>query len=80
MDLSIAAIPCPVCEDPASNRTPPDFDGLIIRCDKCRDFEISGTALGKLQELDLLERNDVLRKAQQLAAPGGRPTITTTCF
>ena len=80
MDLSIPAIPCPVCEDPASNRTPPDFDGLIIRCDKCRDFEISGTALGQLQKLDLLERIDVLRKAQRFAAPGARPTITTTCF
>ena len=76
MDLSIPAIPCPVCEDPASNLTPPHFDGVIIRCDKCRDFEISGMAFGKLQELDLLERIDVLRKAQKLAEPGARPTIT----
>ena len=25
---------------------PPDFDGLIIRRDHCRDYEVSGTALG----------------------------------
>jgi hypothetical protein len=46
-------------------RTPPDFDGLIFRCDHCRDYEVSGTALGQLEKLDLLERIDVLRKAQQ---------------
>jgi hypothetical protein len=77
MELSI---PCPVCEDPARNRTPADFDGLIIRCDKCRDFDVSGTALGKLQKLDLVDRIDVLRKAQELAAPGVRPAITYACF
>jgi hypothetical protein len=80
MDRSIPSIPCPVCEDPASNRTPPDFDGLIIRCDHCRDFEVSGTALSKLEKLVLLERIDVLRKAQQKAEPGRRAVITTACF
>ena len=80
MDRSIPSIPCPVCEDPASNRTPPDFDDLIIRCDHCCDYEVSGTALGKLEKLDLLERIDVLRKAQQKSEPGRRAVITTDCF
>jgi hypothetical protein len=73
-------IPCPVCEDPARNRTPPGFDGQIIHCDKCRDFEVSGTALRELQKLDLLERIDVLRRAQSLAAPGERPAINRGLF
>ena len=59
---------------------PPDFDGLIIRRDHCRDYEVSGTALGKLEKLDLLERIDVLRKAQQKAEPGRRAVITIACF
>jgi hypothetical protein len=66
-----------VYEDPTSNRTPAGLDGLTIFCAKCRDFELSQT---HVEKLDLVERIEVLRKAQDLVAPGTRPTITGVCF
>jgi hypothetical protein len=80
MDRSIPAITCPVCEAVASNRTPPGFDGLIVRCDNCRDFEILGTVVTKLQGLDLNLRKDALMKARGFTQPGARPSITTLCL
>ena len=50
---------------------------MIIRCDVCRDYEVSGSALAMLQRLDLAERALLLQKAQRFAAPGSRPVITT---
>jgi hypothetical protein len=80
MDLSIPSIQCPVCGSLASNRTPPDFDGLIIRCNGCRDYDVSGTLLNKLRGVSPGDRNAVLRKAHRLAEPGTRASITSACF
>jgi hypothetical protein len=69
-------IKCPLCGDAASNRTPAGFDGLVIRCNGCRDYDVSGPALEKLQGLRVSERLEVLREARELASIGTRPSIT----
>ena len=80
MDRSIPSIPFPVCRSSASNRTPPNFDGQIIRCNNCRDIEISGSVLAELQSLDRTARAVALQKARSLSQPGSRPVITTACL
>jgi hypothetical protein len=71
---------CSVCAAPASNITPGDFDGLVVRCPHCHDYEIAGTVMDKFLRLQLSERMDVLRKAQAQAKPGIRPSITSLSF
>jgi hypothetical protein len=80
MDRSIPSIPCAVCRRTASNRTPPDFDGVIVRCASCRDYDVSGTVLRKLEQLPIADRLVVLGKARNSAEPGRRPSITRACF
>jgi len=69
-------ITCPLCGDAASNRTPAGFNGLVMRCYSCRDYDVSGPALEKLQGLRVTERLEVLREARELAPIGTRPSIT----
>lgn len=71
---------CPVCESPAEDVTPGGFDGRIIRCSVDGDFEIAGTVERRLAGLDLEGRKAALAKARRFAAPGQRPTITSTSF
>jgi hypothetical protein len=71
---------CSVCGAPAKNIAPGDFDGLIVSCTHCREYEIAGTVVNKLLRLSLSERQDVLEKARRQASPGQRPAITNASF
>ena len=69
---------CPVCErGGAENRTPPDFDGLIIRCRRCGGYKIAGTVMDRFAGLDAQQRQEVFDKAQRLAGPDGHPVINS---
>ena len=35
---------CPVCTRPAENLTPNTLDGVVVGCDHCGDYRVSGTA------------------------------------
>ena len=61
---------CAICGTPAEDLTPADFDGLIIRCRHCGEYEISGTISDDFLRLDLSARAEVLRK----------PVIIPRCF
>jgi len=71
---------CSVCGAPAQNISPHDFDGLMVRCSHCREYEIAGSVLNRLLRLTLSERMQVLETAKGFARPGVRPSITSACF
>jgi hypothetical protein len=71
---------CPICDLPAKNVSPPSLDGVAVRCLKCGDYEISGTAIGTLLRLDQDGRSDALEKAKRFAQAGAKPAITARCL
>jgi hypothetical protein len=70
---------CPVCEGDARDITPPDFDGVVLRCVNCKDYDIATGYMERLLRLDLEDRARVLRKAKGFAGTG-RPSINSMCF
>jgi hypothetical protein len=68
-------IACLLCGDPASDRTPPGFNGVVVRCHSCRDYDVTGTILTSLYALSVEERFELLRAARDHAAIGTRPSI-----
>jgi hypothetical protein len=71
---------CPICGGVAKDITRHDYDGLAVRCRNCGDFEIAGTTLKDLVQLDETGRAAALGKAKRFASLGARPTISTTCI
>ena len=70
---------CPVCDGPARDRTPPDYDGIVVSCNSCGNFQIAGSYLGKLRALEPSARNEVLRNAKHFARFAS-PSIDERCF
>ncbi len=71
---------CSVCGAEAENLTPGDFDGLIVRCKRCGEYEVRDLALNELLRLDFNGRVAALEKAKSDTSPEGRPTITAACL
>lgn len=67
---------CSVCGAEAEDLTSGDFDGLIVRCKRCGEYEIADGALNDFLRLDYDARVAVLMKAKDAAAAGTRPAIT----
>ena len=55
---------CPVCNSVARDRTPPDYDGIVVGCVSCGNFEIAPGYLDKLRALDPSARSEILRNHQ----------------
>jgi hypothetical protein len=70
---------CPVCDGSARDRTPPGFNGIVVSCATCGNYDIAEEYLDKLRALEPVERREVLRKAIQLAKFAG-PSINRLCF
>ena len=74
---------CYVCDCAAEDITPPDFDGIVLRCSVFGDFEIADRhtpgepnyILDKLRALDVHERKELREKVRQNTPPGQRPCI-----
>jgi hypothetical protein len=71
---------CSVCGAEAENLTPGNFDGLVVRCKHCGDYQLSDTVLNEFLRLDFDARVAALDKARGSAAGGGRPAITGGCL
>jgi hypothetical protein len=71
---------CPVCAAQAKNLTPSTYDGVVVGCPRCGDYQITSTVFDKLLRLGAEERADALQKAKQHVSLGARPTISTSCF
>jgi hypothetical protein len=76
-----AIIQCPICDGLAED-LPNTIDGKSIHCERCDDFDVSGTVYdpGYLERLDPEERRQALENAKLAAPQGKRPMITTTCL
>ena len=66
---------CSICGAEAENLTPGDYDGLVVRCKRCGEYEVSDNALNDLLRLDFDARVAALDTAQRAAGPHERPAI-----
>ncbi|MCC7250585.1 hypothetical protein [Hyphomicrobium sp.] len=65
---------CSVCGAEAEDLTSGDFDGLVVRCKRCGEYEVADGALNAFLRLDYDARVAALEKAREAAA-GDRPTV-----
>jgi hypothetical protein len=66
---------CPICGAEAMNETPGDFDGLIVECKHCGEYEIPDDVLNSLIRLDFDARKAALEKAKSQTRAGARASI-----
>ena len=66
---------CSICGAEAENLTPGDYDGLVVRCKRCGEYEVSDNALNDLLRLDFDARVAALDTAKRVAGPHERPAI-----
>jgi hypothetical protein len=66
---------CPICGAEATNATPGNFDGLIVECKHCGEYEIPDDALNSLIRLDFDARKAALDKAKSQTPAGARAAI-----
>jgi len=71
---------CLVCAAEARDLTPPDFDGHVVGCPSCGNYEVVGGAWNRLQSASQQERADALAKAASLKGFARWPTIKNICF
>jgi hypothetical protein len=66
---------CSVCGAEAENLTSGDFDGLVVRCKRCGEYEVADAVLNDLLRLDFDARMAALDAAKRAAGPDTRPAI-----
>lgn len=66
---------CSICGAEAENLTPGDYDGLVVRCKRCGEYEVSDSVLNGLLRLDFDARVAALDTAKRAAGPYERPAI-----
>jgi hypothetical protein len=71
---------CLVCAGEARDLTPQNFDGYVIGCPRCGNYEVVGGAWAKLQNASEPERAAVLAKATSLKGLARWPTIKNISF
>jgi hypothetical protein len=70
---------CPVCCGQAQNLTPNTLDGVVVGCDHCGAYRISGSALHGLLNLKL-DRRAAALEAAKLQSRSGWPMISVSCI
>ena len=71
---------CLVCGGEARDLTPQNFDGYVIGCPICGNYEVAGGAWDRLQNVSKQERVAALAKAASLKGVARWPTIKNICF
>jgi hypothetical protein len=69
---------CPVCSRQAENLTPNTLDGVVVGCEHCGDYRISGGAFHEFMTLQS-ERRTAALEAAKLGSQGGWPLISSGC-
>ena len=69
---------CPVCSHQAKNLTPETFRDVMVGCDNCGHYRISGGAYHGLMRLELGRRAAALASAK-LGSRHGWPMIDASC-
>lgn len=67
---------CSVCGAEAEDLTSGDFDGIVVRCKRCGEYEVADNAVNGFLRLDYDARVALLETAKRNARPGARPAIT----
>ncbi len=77
----MSVMQCPICDGLAED-LPNTIDGKSVHCDRCGDFDVSGSVFDTrfLERLDPEERRQALANAKHAAAQGRRLMITTNCL
>lgn len=68
---------CSVCGAEAEDLSSGDFDGLIVRCKRCGEYEVADGVLNAFLRLDYDARVALLERAKGAAGAGARPAITS---
>ena len=68
---------CPVCRGQAENLTPNTLEGVVISCQSCGDYRISGNVFYAFTHLQDEKRAAALAAAK-VATRAGWPTICRT--
>jgi hypothetical protein len=71
---------CLVCAGEANDLTPRNFDGHVVGCPSCGNYEVAGGAWDRLQNASQPERAAALAKAASLKGFARWPTIKSICF
>jgi hypothetical protein len=71
---------CLVCAGEARDLTPQNFDGYVIGCPSCGNYEVAGGAWSRFQNASEQERSAALAKAASLKGVARWPTIKNICF
>ncbi len=70
---------CPVCGSQAENLTPNTLDGVVVGCQRCGHYRISGSAFHDFARLQSDKRVAAL-EAAKLTSRGGWPMISASCI
>ena len=71
---------CLVCAGEARDLTPQNFDGYVIGCSSCGNYEVAGGAWDRFRNASQQERAAALAKAASLKGVARWPTIKSICF
>jgi hypothetical protein len=71
---------CLVCTGEARDLTPENFDGHVIGCPSCGNYEIAGGAWDRFRNASQQARAAALGKAASLKGVARWPTIKSICF
>jgi len=71
---------CLVFAGEARDLTPQNFDGYVVGCPRCGNYEVAGGACRRLQNASEQERSAALAKAASLKGVARWPTIKTISF
>ena len=69
---------CPVCAHQAENITPATMEGVVVSCESCGAYRISGGAYYELMRLQLERRGAALENARRTSRHGW-PIIDGSC-
>jgi hypothetical protein len=71
---------CCACGAVAKDKTPVEYDGVVLNCPHCGEYGVSGTVLNDMLRMSLPECADALAKAKRFAQAGQRPIIDSRCL
>jgi hypothetical protein len=73
-------VQCLVCISEARDLTPKNFDGFVIGCSSCGNYEVAGGAWDRFRNASQQERAAALGKAASFKGFARWPTIKNSCW
>jgi hypothetical protein len=73
-------VQCLVCTGEAGDLTPKNFDGFVIGCPSCGNYEVAGSVWDRFRNALQPERAAALVRAASVKGVARWPTIKSTCL